>query len=274
MQSLRAGLILLLFLAFTLPLMPFQLGLIGLNAGWARRFPHWYHSHVCRLFGVSVHIEGEVCGDHPVLFVSNHVSWLDIPVLSAVAPVSFVAKHEIGGWPFVGWLAKLQRSIFVDRERRGATVGTAREILRRLHDGDNMVLFAEGTTSDGNGVLPFRTALFAAAKPSGPEAERLKEGIVVQTLAIAYTRLYGLPLQRRERPLIAWYGDMLMAGHAWELLRRGPMDVHIRLGEPVALSDFADRKSLARYAEARVRRDVAELLSPRHRTPRGPWPVP
>jgi 1-acyl-sn-glycerol-3-phosphate acyltransferase len=135
--------------------------------------------------------------------------------------------------------------------------------MERLQAGDNIVLFAEGTSSDGNHVLPFRTSLLAAVLPPGKEAPARQAGIDVQTLAIAYTHLHGLPLGRSERPSVAWYGDMEMAGHVWRLLKRGPLDVHVRLGEPVALEKFADRKELARHAEARVRADVAELLMPR-----------
>ncbi len=263
MQSLRAGIILILFFGMTLPLMPLQLVLRAVDRNRARQFPHWYHRQLCRLLGVRIHIEGPIPGGDPALFVSNHVSWLDIPVLSTVAPVSFVAKREVGGWPFISWLARLQRTVFVDRAKRGAVTGTADEIIDRLQDGDSMVLFAEGTSSDGNAVLPFRTSLFAAAKPSGAAARTLEAGIFVQTIAIAYARLHGLPLGRRGRPYIAWYGDMALASHVWQLLKRGPLDVHVRLGEPVALRDFSDRKELARFAEDRVRADMAELLNPR-----------
>jgi 1-acyl-sn-glycerol-3-phosphate acyltransferase len=150
----------------------------------------------------------------------------------------------------------------VDRNRRRAVAGTAREIIDRLRAGDNMVLFAEGTSSDGNQVLPFRTALFASAKPSGEDAAALEEGIFVQTLAIAYTRVHGIPLGRLSRPRIAWYGDMNLASHAWDVLKMGPLDVHVRLGDPVPLAKFVDRKALARFTEKRVRADVAALLHP------------
>ncbi len=178
-----------------------------------------------------------------MLIVSNHTSWLDIPVLSAVAPVSFIAKKEVAGWPFVSWLAKLQRSVFVDRQRRGAVGETTSEIIRRLQSGDTVVLFAEGTSSDGNRVLPFKTALFAAAKPSAKAAEDAPDA-VVQTLSLVYTRLHGVPFGRADRPLVGWYGDMEMQSHAWQLLKAGPLDVRIRIGPPVPLDSFADRKEL------------------------------
>ena len=84
--------------------------------------------------------------------------------------------------------------------------------------------------------------------------------VSAQTLALAYTKVYGLPLGRRARHKVAWYGDMDMASHAWKLLGLGPLDANIRIGPPVPLDDFPDRKALARYAEKKVRKDVVELL--------------
>jgi 1-acyl-sn-glycerol-3-phosphate acyltransferase len=217
---------------------------------------------VCRLLGVRIAIDGEVARDRPVLLIANHTTWLDIPVLSAVAPVSFVAKKEVGTWPFVSALARLQRSVFVDRTRRTAVGQAAGEIVQRLADGDTIVLFAEGTSSDGNRVLPFMTSLFAAAKPASGEVNVAPDA-VVQTLSVVYTRLHGVPLGRAARPGVAWYGDMEMRSHAWELLKAGPLDVVIRVGEPVPLASFADRKALARHSEAQVREHVVRILRAR-----------
>jgi lyso-ornithine lipid O-acyltransferase len=258
MRSVRAFLVLAAFFAFTLPLMPLQLLFLWTGSRYARTFPNWYHRQVCRIMGIRLHVDGAVARENGVLLISNHVSWLDITVLSAVAPVSFVAKQEVASWPFVSWLAKLQRSVFVDRTRRTEVTDKANEIVNRLQAGDHVVLFAEGTSSDGNGVVPFKTPLFAAAKPSG--GIPLGADICAQTLALTYTKLHGIALCRRGRPVVAWYGDMDLASHAWRLLGLGPLDAHIRLGPPVPLDDFADRKALARYAEAQVRKDVAELL--------------
>jgi 1-acyl-sn-glycerol-3-phosphate acyltransferase len=258
MKGVRAFLVLAGFFAFTVPLMPLQLVFLWTGSRFARTFPHWYHRQVCKIVGIRLTVQGEIAEAQGVLIISNHVSWLDITVLSAVAPVSFVAKQEVATWPFVSWLAKLQRSVFVDRERRNDVGDKANEILRRLEGGDHIVLFAEGTSSDGNQVVPFRTALFAAAKPIG--GRPMGNNVSAQTLALTYTKVYGLPMGRRGRPQVAWYGDMDMASHAWKLLGLGPLDVNIRIGPPVPLDDFPDRKALARYAEDKVRKDVIELL--------------
>jgi 1-acyl-sn-glycerol-3-phosphate acyltransferase len=264
MRALRSWLVLSAFFAFTFPLMPLQLLFLRTGSRYARTFPNWYHRQVCRLVGIRLHIDGSVARERGVLLISNHVSWLDITVLSAVAPVSFVAKQEVASWPFVKWLAKLQRSVFVDRTRRSEVTDKANEILSRLEAGDHVVLFAEGTSSDGNSVVPFKTPLFAAVKPTRG-GDPLGADLCAQTLALTYTKLHGLPLCRRGRPVVAWYGDMDLASHAWRLLGLGPLDAHIRIGPPVPLDDFADRKELARYAEDKVRKVVCELLRGRPR---------
>lgn len=263
MGTFRAASILTGFFALTVPLMPVQALLLRLSPAGARLFPHWYHRQVCRLLGARLVIDGEIAADKPVLLVANHTSWLDIPVLSAVAPLSFVAKKDVARWPFVSTLARLQRTVFVDRERRSAVGATTNEMVERLAAGDTVVLFAEGTSSDGNRVLPFKTSLFAAAKPPAKAAggePRVDAGVVVQTLSLVYTRLHGVPIGRAARPIVGWYGDMEMQSHAWSLLKAGPLDVRIRIGPPIALDSFADRKDLARRSEMEIREHVVRIL--------------
>lgn len=255
--SLRASAVLAAFFGLTVPLMPVQAILLRVSDRAARRFPHWYHRQVCRLLGVKLNIEGSVAKGAPVLLVCNHTSWLDIPVLSALAPVSFVAKLEVGSWPFVSALARLQRSVFVDRTRRLAAGDAANAITMRLQQGDTIVLFPEGTSSDGNRVLPFKTSLFGAvAGATVPAAEQ----VVVQTAAVVYTHMHGVPVTRAERPRIGWYGDMEMTSHAWGVLKSGAITVTIKVGPPVPLTDFKDRKDLALKSERSIRRDVLAIL--------------
>lgn len=259
--SLRASAVLASFFGFTLPLMPIQTLLLKVSPSAARHFPNWYHKNVCRILGITLTIDGAVVEDKPVLLVCNHTSWLDIPVLSALAPVSFVAKLEVGSWPFVSALARLQRSVFVDRTRRQATGDAATEIMGRLKQGDTIVLFAEGTSSDGNRVLPFKTSLFGAVfGQSQGKGDQATPDIVVQTAAVVYTHVRGVPLGRAERPRIGWYGDMEMTSHAWGVLKSGPITVTIKVGPPVPLSEFKDRKDLALKTERAVRSAVLGIL--------------
>ena len=240
----RATSILIGFALLTLPLMPVQALLLCTNARALRALPHWYHRQVCRLLGIRLTISGSIARDRPVLVIANHSSWLDIPVLSAVAPVSFIAKKEVAGWPFVSQLARLQRSVFVDRTRRTAVGATTSEMTQRFMSGDALVLFAEGTSTDGNRVLPLRTSLFGAVMP-GAKGDQAPENTVVQTCAVVYGDLHGLPIDRSGKPLVGWYGDMDMGSHAWALLKAGPLDVSITIGEAVAISAFKDRKEIA-----------------------------
>jgi len=265
LASLRASVLLAVFLALTLPLMLVQYVLVRLDLPQAKTLPQFYHKLVCRVLGIRVHVAGCVETDKPVLLISNHISWLDILALSTVAPMSFVSKSETAAWPLVGLLAKLQRSVFVDRSRRTLLKNTAGEIAERLAKGDNIVLFAEGTSSDGNRVLPFRSSLFSAASFAPAAANDNVPAAVVQTIAIAYTHLHGLPILRHERPFVAFYGEMEMLSHVWNVLKSGPLDVMISIGEPVPLASLPDRKGLAAFSEARVRRDFVEQLTSRHR---------
>lgn len=250
--AIRAAGILAGFAALTLPLIPVQAALLRTSPRLARRFPRWYHRQVCRLLGLRLDIEGRIAVHAPVLVVSNHVSWLDIPVLSAVAPISFVAKKEVGTWPFVSTLARLQRSVFVDRTRRTAVGDTTSEIMARLQAGDAIVLFAEGTSSDGNHVLPFRSALIGAVHHAIGSSTH-HDRVTVQPLSLAYTGLSGLPLGRAGRNRVAWYGDLDLVPHLVRLCAAGAIDVVASWGEPVAYDMSADRKDITRTAERAVR---------------------
>ena len=129
--------------------------------------------------------------------------------------------------------------------------------MTRLERGDTVVLFAEGTSSDGNRVLPFKTSLFGAV--IGQDAQPVARAIV-QTAAVVYTSVHGIPVTRADRPRIGWYGDMEMTSHAWGVLKSGPITVTINVSEPVPLSEFRDRKDLALKSERTIRRAVLGIL--------------
>jgi len=158
----RAIFVLLAFAILTLVLLPFQLIGIAFRLPLQRGIPFIFHRVLCALIGVRIREIGQRSTDFPLLILSNHASWLDIVVITSLTPVVFVAKKEVAGWPIFGWLAKLQRTVFIDRERRHRTGAATQEIAERLIGGDAVVLFAEGTSSDGNRILPFRSALIGA----------------------------------------------------------------------------------------------------------------
>ena len=271
--SLRAVLAISVLTLIALCLMPLQWLSLRLNWPLQRWLPLVFHRCARAATGIRVHVRGAPADHRPLLVAANHMSWCDIVVLGSLMPLSFIAKSEVARWPVFGTFARMQRSVFVDRQRRASTGRTASEIGRRLSDGDVMVLFAEGTSSDGNRVLPFRSALIGAAHHAmvangedggADDGESNEDGRVwVQPLSIAYSKLQGLPMGRQFRPLIAWYGDMDLAPHLWAILREGAVDADVVWGEPVAIAADTDRKTLARGLETRVRSDVLSILTGR-----------
>lgn len=252
---------LLAYAGFTLVLMPVQL--LAVIARWPlrKRLPRWYHRRSCRLLGIRIERRGEPSRSHPTLYVANHVSYLDIEVLGALLKASFVAKAEVASWPFFAWLAKLQETVFV--ERRGRHAARHRdEMARRLEAGDDLVLFPEGTSGDGNAVLAFKSALFSVA-----ERRPHDRPLTVQPVSIAYTRLDGLPLGRYLRPFFAWYGDMQLGSHLWHAIGLGRVTVVVEFHEPVNLDQFGSRKALSDHCYDVVARGVAAALSGRPQRP-------
>ena len=155
------------------------LDIVGLP-GWGFIATHYYRL-LCRLLRINIRVTGAPVQDRPTLFVSNHVSWVDILVIGTIMPVAFVAKREVSTWPLIGVTAKVQRTVFVDRTRRHQTGTAIAEMVKRLAGGTSIVLFAEGTSSDGNRVLPFRSALVGAVKEAGARSE---SGILIQPMSV------------------------------------------------------------------------------------------
>ena len=218
--------------------------------GWGFIATHFYRV-LCRLLRIHIRVVGEPVHDRAVLFVSNHVSWVDILVIGSIAPVAFVAKREVADWPLVGITARLQRTVFVDRTRRHQTSQAIDEIVKRLIGGTSVVLFAEGTSSDGNRVLPFRSALVGAVKEASTHAER---GILIQPMSIGYTGQHGIPMGRQHRPLVAWYGDLDFMPHIKAFIARGAVDAVVSYGDPIEADGAADRKAMTKSLESTVRR--------------------
>jgi 1-acyl-sn-glycerol-3-phosphate acyltransferase len=261
-QSVRAASILLVFLLVTIILIPWQETAVRFKLKRRKTFPRRYHRFLCRLFGIRVTVLGRPIQSRGVLMVANHSSYFDILVFSAVARVSFIAKHEVAKWPLFGTLARLQETVFIERERRSQTVEARDMIRKRLLDGDALVLFPEGTSDDGNSVRPFKSALLGAAEVElGTDAQGRVRHVPIQPVSIAYVGLYGLPMSRDMRPLVAWYGDMDLVPHLWEALKTGPIEAVVEFHEPLSLDTEKDRKALAGTSETRVRRGQARALA-------------
>ena len=213
--SCRAWLTVLCLIVMTLPLIPLQWFFNKTDNPLRRKLPILWHHMAASLVGLKVRVKGEISVERPLLLTANHVSWLDIVALSVAGPMSFIAKQEVSKWPAFGMLAKLQRTVFVNRENRSTTGEKTSEIAKRLHEGDAMVLFAEGTSTSGVHVKPFRSALLGAVQKAAGGGETIH----VQPVAIAYTHISGMPAFIDERDFTGFYGDMDLVSSLWPILK-------------------------------------------------------
>lgn len=240
-----------------------QAVLIRLPGREKAAFARLFWAMVSRMLGLSVRVIGRPLREsgRPVIYVCNHSSWLDIPALGGRLNACFVAKGEVGAWPVIGTIARLGRTVFVSRAR----TGTAREkddMAARLAAGDDLVLFPEGTSSDGSRVLPFRSPFFAAAYS---EAKPL-----IQPVSVVYDRLAGLPVGHASRPVFAWYGDMSLAPHFWQVAQWRGKRVTLLFHQPLDPADFPDRKALSAATWQAVADGAAAL---RQNRPARPLPA-
>lgn len=262
MGRLRMLLRLIAVLGWTLACMPVQIVLLRLPGRANEHFALAFWRMVARLIGLRLRVIGAPASAEarPVIFAANHSSWLDIVALGAVLPGYFIAKGEIAAWPGISLIAKLGRTVFVSR-MRSKTAAEAEILSARLDAGDNLILFPEGTTSDGARVLPFRSSFLAIAGHSAQPA--------VQAVVVVYDLLDSLPVCRRNRPMISWYGDMEIASH-FAVIGQRRLHATITLDPPLT-APLPDRKILAGLLEARIAAKAAELRQ--GRGPQEPAPL-
>ncbi len=225
-------------------------------------FRRWYYRLLRRVVGLRVVVRGREHNERPHLVVSNHISYFDIVTLGSLIAGDFVAKADIAKWPFFGVMAKAGRSVFIDR-KRSATSDARDQIQERLDDGDTLIMFPESTSGDGNRMKPFKSALFTVAERQVKDQHGHKHNIAVQPVTIAYTRLNGVPIGVGWRPYVAWYGDMEMLPHLWQVWKLGILTVEVTFHAPVRLADFPNRKALAAHCDRVVRTGLAGLLAGR-----------
>ncbi|WP_082510868.1 MULTISPECIES: lysophospholipid acyltransferase family protein [unclassified Rhizobium] len=263
-NSLRIAVMAVVLFLVSIVLIPLQL--LALRFDWRlrRRLPRTWHRIALYCLGIRVHAHGALDPRRPLMIAANHASWKDIVVLGSLADVVFIAKTEVSSWPVFGTLARLQKTIFVVREEKRRTGDQVNEIAGRMADGEVVVLFPEGTTSDGNRVLSVKSSLFGAAAAALPKDA--EDAVVhVQPVAIAYTRVQGMPMGRYYRPIAGWPGDIGLVPHLLGVLRAGALDVDVTFGETADFRPGDNRKSLAEKVESRLRGMLLAHLRGRHR---------
>ena len=267
MVAFRALVLIGLLLCFVILAMPLQW--LARRQKWhlAKQIPVLFSRTLCWALRVNTCYHGFQLSHGPQLVVANHVSWVDILVLGSRGPQSFLAKREVGGWPIFGMLARLQGTVFVDRQRKRCIPVVNAQIADAMQAGNAVVLFAEATTSDGTRVKQFHSSHFAAARGLLATAAEV-DAVIIQPAGIAYVRRDGLPLGRYGRADLAWYGDMAFMPHVWKLLSGGPVDCHVVFAPVLRYRRGDDRKQIARMAEEAVRNAVSGMSS-------GHWcPIP
>lgn len=260
MDAFRAPAIVAGFLLLTLVCVPPQWLARKFNIEWRKSIPKFYHQTLCKMMGIRTHVIGVPIKGGGLL-LANHSSWMDIIVLSGICPLAFVAKSEVNTWPLFGLLARLQNTIFVHRGDKARALADRDLIRARIKAGDGIIVFPEGTSSDGNRVLPFKSALLSAAEsPLGQEGGGVDD-TQVQPISIGYVARYGIPMGRETRPSYAWYGDMDLAPHLWESFASGPVDVVVEFHKPLSVKEAGGRKQLAEQAERVVREGLLRALN-------------
>jgi 1-acyl-sn-glycerol-3-phosphate acyltransferase len=231
-----------------IPMIWFQLICKALSPRFSEKIPYYFHKILLKFLGIKVTIKGKKLDNIPLLITSNHISWIDIPVIGSSFYCYFIAKSEISSWPIFGFLAKLQNTIFVNRSAKGKDIqNQVDDIEKALINNKTVILFPEGTTSDGNKVLPFKSALMSLSQTKDGKA------VTIQPMIIKYTQFSGMPLGRFEKPYVAWYGSTDLIPHLFTLLECPPIDVELIIGEPLSPEQFTNRKELAKHLENCVR---------------------
>lgn len=238
----------------TLTMAPLQAVLLSVGAvALSRRWARLYWRGMGAILGLRLIVRGTLSDRRPTLYICNHISYLDIVTLGSVLDAAFVAKSEIRGWPGIGIIARLGRTVFVDR-KRGNSKEHRDSMLERLTKArESVILFPEGTSNDGNRVRAFKSALLSAAAVKDADGHAL----AVQPVTVAYTRLDGMPVGHSLRYLYSWFGDMPLAPHLWRMIGLGLTTVEIELHPVISLEQFGSRKALADHCQRVIANGLA-----------------
>jgi 1-acyl-sn-glycerol-3-phosphate acyltransferase len=213
-------------------------------AAYGSPFPMLFLRYAARVCGARV----EVIGTHlrrDVFYVANHISWVDILALAGASGTAFVAKAELEASPVVGWLASLNRTVFVKREHRMGVAEQINALKEALVDNWSVTVFPEGTTTDGQSLLPFKTSMLSVLEPPPP-------GVLVQPVVLDYGPV---------AEWIGWIGEEGGLNNAKRVLsRKGTFRLRLNYLEPFSPEDFRGRKAISNEARRRIEEALVEIL--------------
>ncbi|MFO1047884.1 MAG: lysophospholipid acyltransferase family protein [Geminicoccaceae bacterium] len=254
-RPLRGALRVLLFLVLTGFLLLLYLPAMALGKSPKLMVRRLWCRVGARIMGVRFRVTGRPFGDCPTLYVANHVSYLDILVLGTVLDGTFIAKAEIASWPLFGLLGRLTRTLFIRRHWRHALI-QRNELAARMRQGESFILFGEGTSSDGLGVLPLKTSLLSVAEPWVLDCP-----VAVQPVTLVFARLAdGTAIGRHNCDLYAWYGDEDFLPHLWRALQHEGLEIQVRLADPTLSWAVRSRKLLGKALHARLSGQLAHAM--------------
>ena len=245
---------LIIFLLLTLALLPFQLIIVFLIKKYTYIIPYYYHKLCRRIFGIKIKIFGKVFANSPILLVSNHASYLDIMILGSLFKTSFVAKKEVAKWPLFGILAKLQNTIFIDR-RIASLKNQENKIIEHLNKKKNLVIFPEGTSSDGNRILPLKSSLFNIFE------RNLNPKLFIQTITIVYKKVNGISLTQIERKNITWHSNMDLIPNIFDVLKKLSIEVEVIFNKEFLPNKEYDRKKIALHCWEKINYNLTNSLN-------------
>lgn len=245
---LRLSLITGVYLTYT----PVYWLLLKINKPLGWRFGRHYLSAWRKCVGHKLILKGTLSTTKPTLFVANHSSYMDILVLGTFVPARFVSKDDVKKWPIMGWLATNQGTLYINRERTAIREATD-TLLPHIKQKESLILFPEGTTSDGCRVLPFKSSFFDIA---------IKEDMTIQPISIAYAGWDGLTMPRALRKFCGWNSpDIDLFSHLWQLAQLGSVQVIVTLHPVLKARDFTSRKELAKASFEAVQTGFAQAFS-------------
>jgi 1-acyl-sn-glycerol-3-phosphate acyltransferase len=209
-----------------------------------------FHYGCCYLFSMKVTTEGELSRLKPTLYLSNHISYLDVFALSSKIPGYFIAKSEVANWPVLGALAKIQNTLFF--ERKGNKIRAQLDIMtHHFNEKKNLILFPEGTSTEGEHVEPFKSSLLQSV-------EQAVDTVTIQPITIAYTHYEKKPMNREVRDQYAWYATMPFGSHFFNALGLKKSSVKIIFHPTIDLTDFETRKDCAFYCWQQVSNSLSK----------------
>ncbi len=240
-----------MMLAFSLIIAaPIQWLIVKLDSRASHRLPRLFNRLLLRLVRVRVVVHGTRPDEIPQLIVANHVSWTDVPALGTLYSICFLAKREVSTWPIIASFARLQRTVFIDRNQRKSIPDANAELAERVLQGACVALFPEGTTYDGTSLGPFHSSHFGLA-----------QDLFLAGSNQASLRIYPVAI-RYSSPHAAWLGDASLLPHVIELLRGAPVTCDLIFCAPLDFDATADRKTISEKCRSRIAAALAAAEVP------------